>query len=103
MSPPAQQSDLPIISTRAADKIMELMPADAPVRPWLRIGVRETPDGIGFTFGFDDERADDDTEVDFGTIALLVDPTTREELRNAEIDYVDGEAGSHFVIRQAGP
>lgn len=92
---------MPILSTRAAERIRALMPADDGGEPWLRIGVQETTEGIGYTFCFDDERNADDTELDFGTLAILVEPDAREHLHGTEIDYLEDEEGPRFVIRRS--
>lgn len=55
--------------------------------------------GFQYGFTFDEEQADDDTEVVTDGVSLLVDPMSFQYLVGAEIDYVKNVEGEQFVIR----
>jgi iron-sulfur cluster assembly protein/iron-sulfur cluster insertion protein len=47
---------------------------------------------------FDTEVADDDVVREFGTVRVVVDPTSAELLTGATLDYSDGLQDSGFHI-----
>lgn len=47
---------------------------------------------------FDTERADDDLEVNFGEIRVVVDPSSAQLLEGATLDYKDGLNEAGFSI-----
>ncbi|HFD12480.1 MAG TPA: iron-sulfur cluster assembly accessory protein, partial [Crenotrichaceae bacterium] len=48
---------------------------------------------------FDEEVSDDDTRVEKNGVTVLIDPTSLQYLKGAEIDYKEDLSGSQFVIR----
>ncbi|MEE9413059.1 MAG: iron-sulfur cluster insertion protein ErpA [Methylococcales bacterium] len=55
--------------------------------------------GFQYGFTFDEEVNDDDTRVEKNGVTVLIDPTSLQYLKGAEIDYKDDLSGSQFVIR----
>ena len=55
--------------------------------------------GFQYGFTFDEEVNDDDTQVEKNGVTVLIDPTSLQYLKGAEIDYKDDLSGSQFVIR----
>ncbi|MEE9346294.1 MAG: iron-sulfur cluster insertion protein ErpA [Methylococcales bacterium] len=55
--------------------------------------------GFQYGFTFDEEVNDDDTQVEKNGVTVLIDPTSLQYLKGAEIDYKDDLTGSQFVIR----
>ncbi len=55
----------------------------------------------GFQYGFDlaDDIADDDTLIEFGEVALVVDPLSYQYLVGSTVDYEEGLAGARFLIQ----
>ncbi|WP_027855379.1 iron-sulfur cluster insertion protein ErpA [Marinobacterium litorale] len=54
--------------------------------------------GFSYGFTFDEQKADDDTEVVKDGVTLLVDPMSFQYLAGSTVDYKEGLQGSQFVI-----
>ena len=93
--------ELPIkFSDAAATKVLSLITEEE--NPDLKLRVYVTGGGCsGFQYGFtfDEEVADDDTQVENGGVTVLVDSMSIQYLNGAEIDYKDDLSGAQFVIR----
>lgn len=82
------------------DKVKELIAEEE--NPDLKLRVFITGGGCsGFQYGFtfDETVNDDDFQIVKDGVTYLVDPMSYQYLVDAEIDYVDGDFGSQFVIR----
>ncbi len=55
--------------------------------------------GFQYGFTFDEDVADDDTQVENGGVTVLVDAMSIQYLNGAEIDYKEDLSGAQFVIR----
>lgn len=55
--------------------------------------------GFQYGFTFDEKIQDGDSEIEKCGVKLLVDPTSIQYLRGAEIDYQEGLEGAQFVIK----
>ena len=55
--------------------------------------------GFQYGFTFDEEINLDDTKVEKNGVTVLIDPTSLQYLKGAEIDYKEDLSGSQFVIR----
>jgi len=89
-----------VFTDAAARKVRELI--DEEQNPALKLRVFVNGGGCsGFQYGFsfDEDVADDDTQVENGGVTLLVDPLSFQYLMGAEIDYTEGLEGAQFVIR----
>mgnify|MGYP002025808760 CR=1 FL=1 len=55
----------------------------------------------GFQYGFDiaTDLADDDTVVELGEAAIVIDPLSYQYLVGSTIDYEEGLAGARFMIQ----
>ncbi|WP_136247217.1 iron-sulfur cluster insertion protein ErpA [Halomonas borealis] len=55
----------------------------------------------GFQYGFDlaEEVAEDDTLIEFGEVALVVDPLSYQYLVGSTVDFEEGLAGARFLIQ----
>ena len=70
--------------------------------PRLKLRVYVTGGGCsGFQYGFDfaDETAEDDTLVEFGPEALVVDPLSYQYLVGSTVDYEEGLSGARFLVQ----
>lgn len=70
--------------------------------PRLKLRVYVTGGGCsGFQYGFDfaEDIAEDDTLVEFGRVALLVDPLSYQYLVGSTVDYEEGLAGARFLVQ----
>lgn len=84
----------------AARKVKELIDEEGNQNLKLRVFVTGGGcSGFQYGFTFDEEIAEDDTQVDNEGVVLLVDSTSYQYLNGAEIDYSEGLQGSQFVIR----
>ncbi len=84
----------------AAAKVKELIAEEG--NPELKLRVFVTGGGCsGFQYGFtfDEVTNEDDTVMEKGGVALLIDPMSYQYLVGAEIDYSEGLEGSQFVIK----
>ncbi|TAL18613.1 MAG: iron-sulfur cluster insertion protein ErpA [Aquabacterium sp.] len=83
----------------AAAKVAALIQEEG--NPALKLRLYVTGGGCsGFQYGFafDDQVAEDDTEIVTEGVALVVDAMSQQYLMGARVDYEDGLEGSRFVI-----
>ena len=83
----------------AAAKVAELILEEN--NPNLKLRLYVTGGGCsGFQYGFafDDQVAEDDTEIVTEGVTLLVDAMSQQYLLGARVDFEDGLEGSRFVI-----
>ena len=88
------------LSERASARIAALRAEEA--NPELRLRVYVTGGGCsGFQYGFDiaTDLADDDTVVELGEAAIVIDPLSYQYLVGSTIDYEEGLAGGRFMIQ----
>lgn len=92
---------MPLLFTDSAvAKVKDLILEEG--NPELKLRVFVTGGGCsGFQYGFtfDEEVADDDTQLAKDGVTLLIDAMSYQYLVGAEIDYTEGLEGSQFVIR----
>lgn len=55
--------------------------------------------GFQYGFTFDEEVAEDDTQIEKRGVTVLIDSMSIQYLEGAEIDYKESVEGSQFVIR----
>jgi iron-sulfur cluster insertion protein len=55
--------------------------------------------GFQYGFTFDEDSAEDDFDLEFSGVHLLIDSMSSQYLTGAEIDYVDDVMGSQFSIK----
>jgi len=86
------------VTARAAKQIARIIAGeDRPMM--LRLAVTGGGcAGFQYNFALDDTRAEDDLAVEQGGITVLIDSTSLEFLRGAEIDYVDDLIGAAFKV-----
>lgn len=54
--------------------------------------------GFSYGFTFDEDKADDDTEIVKSGVTLLVDPMSFQYLAGSVVDYKEGLQGSQFIV-----
>lgn len=94
------QDSTVVFTEQAARKVTELMRDEE--RDDLKLRVFVTGGGCsGFQYGFsfDENAAEDDTQVETLGVTLVIDPMSVVYLEGAEIDYRDDVNGAQFVIR----
>lgn len=102
-SPPAAAPDYSPgvleFTPQAAAKVAGLIIEEG--NPALKLRLYVTGGGCsGFSYGFafDDQMAEDDTQVVTQGVALVVDAMSLQYVVGARVDFEDGLEGSRFVI-----
>ena len=89
-----------IFSDSAAKKVGALIAEEGNDNLKLRVYISGGGcSGFQYGFTFDEEVADDDTQVINGGVTVLVDSMSIQYLNGAEIDYKEDLSGAQFVIR----
>ncbi|MFO8046587.1 MAG: iron-sulfur cluster insertion protein ErpA [Halomonas sp.] len=68
----------------------------------LKLRVYVTGGGCsGFQYGFDfaEDVAEDDSVIEFGGVALVVDPLSYQYLVGSTVDFDEGLAGARFLVK----
>jgi len=84
---------------QAAAKVAALIVEEG--NPDLKLRLYVTGGGCsGFQYGFafDDQLAEDDTQIVTEGVSLVVDAMSQQYLLGARVDYEEGLEGSRFVI-----
>jgi len=91
----------PIIFTdNAAKKVGSLIAEEGNDALKLRVYISGGGcSGFQYGFTFDEEVAEDDTQVENDGVTVLIDSMSIQYLNGAEIDYKEDLSGSQFVIR----
>jgi iron-sulfur cluster assembly accessory protein len=86
------------VSARAAKRIAEILAAE-PRPTMLRLAVTGGGcSGFQYNFVLDEAVADDDLMIREGGATVLIDSTSLEFLKGAEIDFVDEMIGASFKV-----
>ena len=89
-----------IFSDSAAKKVGDLIAEEGNDNLKLRVYISGGGcSGFQYGFTFDEEVAEDDTQVENGGVTVLVDSMSVQYLNGAEIDYKEDLSGAQFVIR----
>ena len=87
------------VTERAANRICEIVTADAGTARALRVSV-EGGGCSGFQYKFDlvKDRASDDIVLERAGATVLIDPVSLEYMAGSQIDFVDDLIGASFKI-----
>ena len=55
--------------------------------------------GMSYGFTMDEDQSDDDFDLEFGTIRVLIDSMSSTYLQGAEIDWREDQYGASFSIK----
>ena len=89
-----------IFSDSAAKKVGSLIAEEGNDNLKLRVYISGGGcSGFQYGFTFDEDVADDDTQVVNDGVTVLVDSMSIQYLNGAEIDYKEDLSGAQFVIR----
>ena len=93
------ETALPVtVSPLAAKRIAEIIAAEGHPA-MLRLAVTGGGcSGFQYNFALDDARAEDDLAIEEGGVTVLIDSTSLEFLKGAEIDFVDDLIGAAFKV-----
>jgi iron-sulfur cluster assembly protein/iron-sulfur cluster insertion protein len=87
------------LTDEASAKVAELLAQEGADGLALRVAVRPGGcSGFSYEMFFDADIADDDVRVDFGPVAVVVDPTSAGLLQGSTLDFKDGLQGAGFSI-----
>jgi iron-sulfur cluster assembly protein/iron-sulfur cluster insertion protein len=87
------------LTDAAASKVGELIKAEGEEGLALRVAVRPGGcSGFSYEMFFDTDVAADDVESSFGSVKVVVDPSSAQLLSGATLDYKDGLQGAGFSI-----
>lgn len=89
-----------LLSDSARTRLQSLI--DEEGNSHLKLRVYVTGGGCsGFQYGFDfaEEVAEDDTVIEFGEVALVVDPLSYQYLVGSTVDFEEGLAGARFLVQ----
>jgi len=88
------------VTSRAADKLKEIMAAENRTQQGLRIMVRPGGcSGFSYAMGFDSNTSEDDIVFEEQGIRVMIDPHSARFLAGAEVDWVDTLMGGGFSIK----
>ena len=87
------------LTDNAASKVKDLIEAEGEPDLALRVAVRPGGcSGFSYEMFFDTDVADDDQQVDFQGVRVVVDASSADLLQGATLDYKDGLQGAGFAI-----
>ena len=87
------------LTETAALKVAELLEQEGNPELALRVAVRPGGcSGFSYEMFFDSDIAGDDVTSSFGTVRVVVDPTSASLLQGATLDFKDGLQGAGFSI-----
>jgi iron-sulfur cluster assembly accessory protein len=87
------------LTDTAAVKVSELLAQEDVDGLALRVAVRPGGcSGFSYEMYFDSEVADDDVVREFGSVTVVVDPTSADLLKGSTLDYSDGLQGAGFHV-----
>ncbi len=88
-----------VLTDSAAAKVKELIDAEGTPDLALRVAVRPGGcSGFAYEMFFDTDVADDDEQLTYGDVRVVVDPSSAQLLRGATLDYKDGLTQAGFSI-----
>jgi iron-sulfur cluster assembly accessory protein len=87
------------LTDSAVSKVDELITAEGEDGLALRVAVRPGGcSGFSYEMFFDTDRAADDMTVEYGKVAVVIDPSSAQLLEGATLDYKDGLQDAGFAI-----
>lgn len=87
------------LTDTAVTKVAELLEQEGNPELALRVAVRPGGcSGFSYEMFFDSDVADDDVTSAFGSVRVVVDPSSASLLQGATLDFKDGLQGAGFSI-----
>lgn len=88
------------LTEQAAAKVKEmLLEEDHPEKLYLRVGVQYGGcSGFSYSLGFDEEKSENDVELVFHGVKVLLDKNSQNLLQGTVIDYQESVMGGGFSI-----
>ena len=89
-----------VLTESAARRIVQLKTQENAPDTFLRLAVSGGGcSGFQYGFSFDDARQDGDVSFSRDGVELVIDETSLELVRGAEIDFVEDMMGASFQVR----
>lgn len=87
------------LTDTAVAKVAELLEQEGNPELALRVAVRPGGcSGFSYEMFFDSDIAGDDVSSEFGSVRVVVDPSSASLLQGATLDFKDGLQGAGFSI-----
>jgi iron-sulfur cluster assembly accessory protein len=87
------------LTDTAATKVQDLITQEGDDTLMLRVAVKPGGcSGFSYEMFFDSEVEKDDLTIEYGSIRVVVDPSSAQLLTGATLDYKDGLQGAGFAI-----
>ena len=87
------------LQASAVTKLKELIAEEANPALKLRVFVQGGGcSGFQYGFTFDEEKSEDDFDLEFDGVSVLVDSMSAQYLQGAKIKYTEDEMGATFAI-----
>ena len=87
------------LTDAATAKVAELLSQEGNAELALRVAVRPGGcSGFSYEMFFDSEVAEDDIQTSYGSVRVVVDPSSNQLLVGATLDFKDGLQGAGFSI-----
>ncbi len=87
------------LTDTAVAKVAELLEQEGNPELALRVAVRPGGcSGFSYEMFFDSDIAGDDVSTSFGSVRVVVDPSSASLLQGATLDFKDGLQGAGFSI-----
>ena len=88
------------LTESAARRIAELKTKESAPNSFLRLAVSGGGcSGFQYGFSFDDDRRDDDLVFARDGVELVIDETSLDLVKGAEIDFIEDMMGAYFQVR----
>ena len=94
-----QSQKLITITPKAAEKIKEFMTEEKDSPKFLRIYVQGGGcSGLSYGMGFEKAAEEDDLTIEENGVKVIVDSSSQDHLKGANVDYIESLMGSGFTI-----
>jgi iron-sulfur cluster insertion protein len=101
--PKLDQPEIPQMITlteSAVKKIKDLLSEENNPKLKLRVFVQGGGcSGMQYGFTMDEDQSEDDFDLEFGTVHILIDSMSSTYLESAEIDFKEDQYGASFSIK----
>ena len=87
-----------IITKEPQDKITKVLSTETPGSRLRMFVSGKGCAGLSYGFAIDDEVAEDDLEIESGSVTVLVDSVSLPYLKGSIVDFKEDLTGSRFVI-----
>jgi iron-sulfur cluster assembly protein len=102
-APKADTKPVVTLTEKAASEVKTIVKAQDIKAYWLRVGVKQAPDGKGFSYLLDITEDVPDPKKDLQStsngIRLVIDAKSAPYLQGTTVDFRNGDGGKGFVFK----